>query len=67
MIYIRSITMTLGVTRPIVAIREPGMPAVVKPTYVAILTPIGPGVDSETATISASCAVVNPPVFADIA
>ena len=35
-------------------------------TYVAIFTPIGPGVDSETAIISASWPDVNHPVFSDI-
>ena len=41
----------------------PGTPAAVYPAYVAILTPIGPGVDSETAIMSASCPDVNHPVL----
>ncbi len=32
----------------------PGTPAVVNPTYVDIFTPMAPGVDSETAIISAT-------------
>ena len=42
-----------GVIRPRVAIMLPGTPPDVKPAYVAIFTPIGPGVDSEIASISA--------------
>ena len=48
--------MTEGVIIPSVATIAPGTPPAVKPTYVAILTPMGPGVDSETAIISASWA-----------
>ncbi len=51
-----------GETSPSVATTAPGTPAVVKPTYVAVLMPKGPGVDSDTAIMSASWAVVNQPV-----
>ena len=47
--------MTAGVTSPSVAMIEPGTPPVIYPTYVAVLTPMGPGVDSDTAIISAIC------------
>ena len=40
-----------GVISPNVAIMLPIIPLVVNPVYVAMLTPIGPGVDSEMATI----------------
>ena len=43
----------LGVINPDVEIIAPGIPAVTYPEYVAMFTPIGPGVDSETAIISA--------------
>ncbi len=43
------IIITDGTTKPIVAERAPNTPAVVKPVNVAIFTPIGPGVDSDTA------------------
>ena len=41
------------------AIIAPGMPAALYPAKVAVFTPMGPGVDSATAIISASCALVN--------
>ena len=53
------ITIRDGNTSPKVAAKPPQMPAALKPPYVAILTPMGPGVDSETAIISASCCLLN--------
>ena len=51
--------MTDGSTSEQVAMRAPGMPAAWKPAYVAELTPIGPGVDSETAIMSIRSFGVN--------
>ena len=44
----------------------PGTPAVLKPAKVDMLMPIGPGVDSDTAIMSAMSAWENQPVLSDI-
>ena len=46
------ITITDGVTRPNVAIIPPSIPEALNPANVAMLTPIAPGVDCDTAIIS---------------
>ena len=52
-----------GKTRPNVATIPPKIPVVLKPAKVAILTPIGPGVDSDMAIISVSSDVENQEYF----
>ena len=39
------------------------LPIALKPAYVAILIPIGPGVDCETAIISTNCSLLNHEYF----
>ena len=56
---------TEGRTSPKVASSPPAIPVVLKPAKVAILIPIGPGVDSETAIISANSDAENQPYFSD--
>ena len=64
---IRIMMMTDGSTRATVATTPPSTPAALVPAKVAMLTPMGPGVDSDTAIISASCPELNQPVFSAMA
>ncbi len=50
-----STTIIPGIIAAVVATKLPGIPATLKPVYVAMLMPIGPGVDSATANMSAIC------------
>jgi len=51
--------MNEGVTTAIVATIAPKMPATEKPTNVAELIPMGPGVACDIATISVNCDTVS--------
>ena len=55
----RYISMNEGVTTAIVATIAPKMPATEKPTNVAELIPMGPGVACDIATISVNCDTVS--------
>ena len=51
-----------GMIVPSVATIPPATPARLKPTYVAMLMPIGPGVDSDIAIMSVMKRSLNQPV-----